>query len=127
MHLRTALHVVLLGLSFIPAQASRAAMIFDGGWSVTATTRAGNCDRSFRFQLMVIDGRVLSGDVAGVSGRVTSGGGVTVRVHRGEGTVSGTGRLDAISGAGRWTAQSASGHCLGEWQARRVGPGGRSE
>ncbi|MFI5013207.1 MAG: hypothetical protein ACHQAY_12760 [Hyphomicrobiales bacterium] len=94
--------------------------IFDGSWRVTATTTQGSCDRSVGYRVVIIDGRVLSGDVTGVSGSITASGSITVTVHRKSGTVFGTGHMGASSGAGRWTAQSSSGRCVGEWQAQRV-------
>jgi hypothetical protein len=120
--MRTGICVLLAScLAFLVLQTPIAAKtIFDGPWSMAATTTQGSCDRSVRYRIIIIDGQVLSGDVNGVSGRVTPSGSVTVTVRRRESTVSGTGRLGASSGSGRWTAQSPSGRCLGEWQAERV-------
>ena len=94
---------------------------FDGTWSVTAVTRSGNCDSSFRFPISVVGGRVVSQDFAGVSGRVTPAGGVSVTVVQGDRYVRGTGRLSGNSGGGSWTARASTGGCTGVWQAVRTG------
>jgi hypothetical protein len=92
--------------------------MFDGTWSLSANTISGSCS-SYGFRLNVINGRVVSPGVAGVSGRVTPAGSVSVTVRQGNGIVSGAGRLSARSGTGRWTGRSPSGRCVGYWQARR--------
>ena len=93
--------------------------MFDGTWNLTAQAVGGSCG-SYGFRVNVINGRVVSPGVAGVSGRVTPAGRVSVTVRQGSGIVSGAGRLWARSGTGRWTARSASGRCVGYWQARRA-------
>ena len=94
--------------------------MFDGTWNLSATTTAGSCG-SYGFRVSVINGRVVSPGVGGVSGRVTPAGNVSVTVRQSSGVVSGAGRLSARSGTGRWTARSASGGCVGYWQASRGG------
>jgi hypothetical protein len=107
---------MLLALS-APAEAKAA---FDGSWNISATTTQGSCDRSVHYQIVIIDGRVMSGDITGVSGRVTPSGSVTVTVRRKDGTAVGSGRLSGDSGAGHWTVKSPSRNCAGEWQAQRA-------
>jgi hypothetical protein len=112
---------MLACLALLAAQAPAAAKsVFDGSWRVSATTTGGSCDRSFSYRIVIIDGRVMSGDIRGVSGSVAASGSVTVSVRRDDGTVVGSGHLGASSGSGRWTAQSRSGKCVGAWQAERV-------
>ncbi len=91
---------------------------FDGTWSLSANTLAGSCG-SYGIRVNVINGRVVSPGVSGVSGRVTPAGNVSVTVRQSSGMVSGTGHLSARWGTGRWTARSASGRCVGHWQAQR--------
>jgi hypothetical protein len=91
---------------------------FDGSWNLSANTTAGSCG-SYGFRVSVIKGRVVSPGVAGVSGRVTPAGNVSVTVRQSSGTVSGAGRLYARSGTGRWVTRSPSGRCVGYWQAQR--------
>src|SRR5215471_15252096 len=91
---------------------------FDGTWNLSATTTAGSCG-SYGFRVSVINGRVVSPGVGGVSGRVTPAGTVSVIVRQSSGAVSGTGHLSARSGAGRWVARAPSGRCVGYWHAHR--------
>src|SRR5262245_35641474 len=91
---------------------------FDGTWNLSANTTAVRCG-SYGFRVSVINGRVVSPGVGGVSGRVTPAGNVSVTVRQSSGTVSGAGRLSARSGTGRWVARSPSGRCVGYWQAQR--------
>jgi hypothetical protein len=91
---------------------------FDGTWNLSANTTAGSCG-SYGFRVSVINGRVVSPGIGGVSGRVTPAGNVSVTVRQSSGTVSGAGRLHARSGNGRWVARSPSGRCVGYWQAQR--------
>jgi hypothetical protein len=92
--------------------------MFDGTWNLSANTTAGSCG-SYGFRVAVINGRVVSPGVGGVSGRVTPSGNVSVTVRQSSGIVSGAGRLSARSGTGRWTARGAAGRCIGYWQAQR--------
>ncbi len=92
--------------------------MFDGTWSLSANTTAGSCGSS-GLRVTVVNGRVVSPGVSGVSGRVRPGGNVSVTVRQSSGVVIGAGRLSTRSGTGRWTAHSSSGRCVGYWQAQR--------
>ena len=118
--IRTLALVLSMSGSVLFAGTSDAARLsFDGTWSVTATTISGSCDPSFRFPIQVEFGRVVSRDVAGVSGRVTARGIVQVSVRQGDRSVYGSGRLTRNTGAGRWVARAPSGGCTGQWYAQR--------
>jgi hypothetical protein len=93
---------------------------FDGPWRVTTTTTAGDCERVLHYRIIIIDGRVMSGDITGVSGQVAPSGSVTVRVSRKEGAAVGNGRLAGSSGSGSWSVRSSSRQCSGGWSAERV-------
>jgi hypothetical protein len=112
-----------LGVGWLASPAPVAAKsAFDGSWTVTARTTQGACDRLVHYRIVIIDGRVMSGDIRGVSGQVGASGSVTVRVQRDEGTAQGSGRLGPSSGSGRWTVRSSTkGNCAGEWSAERAG------
>jgi hypothetical protein len=108
-------------LAYLASQAQALAKsAFDGPWRVTTTTTSGDCDRVLHYRIVIIDGRVMSGDITGVSGQVAASGAVTVRVSRKEGTAVGSGRLSGSSGSGHWTMRSPSKQCAGEWEAERV-------
>ncbi len=90
---------------------------YDGAWSVTIITDAGDCDRAYRYGLQIQGGRVFY-DGGGV-GRVSSNGQVTVTIQQGSGVATGSGRLSGNSGGGRWRGESPQGRCSGHWQAQR--------
>jgi hypothetical protein len=91
---------------------------FDGNWSVLATTTGGKCDPYLGYRLVIMDGRVFSREARGVSGWVTGAGRVAVTMRGTGSTITGVGRLARGAGSGRWTAQSPSGPCVGEWRAK---------
>jgi hypothetical protein len=92
---------------------------FDGNWSVLIVTEQGDCDRAYRYPVRIERGAVTNGgDIAfDISGRVTGNGAITVRVARGDKSASGTGRLNATTGTGKWSG----GACAGTWSAERRG------
>lgn len=94
---------------------------FDGNWSVLIVTDAGQCDRAYRYGLVIRDGRVLyEGDAAvNVAGNVTGNGNVTVRVSAGSQHADGTGRLSSDNGSGKWSGVGSAGSCSGTWSAER--------
>lgn len=101
-----------LAASFIGTPAAAAAP-FDGAWTVSIATRTGNCD-SGSLPITVSDGRIQS-SMATVSGQVASGGSIRVSVGDGMKKASGTGKLNATSGAGTWRG----GLCSGTWVAQK--------
>jgi hypothetical protein len=92
---------------------------YDGFWNVLIITQAGPCDQTYSFPFQIAGGRILSGGMAEVSGRVRRGGAVAVRVSAGGSVATGSGRLGAGSGAGRWVGRGSGGVCSGPWQATR--------
>ena len=110
-------------IAVLPAAADQAAARtpYDGNWSVSIWTDQGTCDRGYRYELRISDGRVTyRGDGAfDVSGRVDRGGRVSVTVSRGAQRASGTGRLSRDRGTGRWSGKSSASACSGTWEAER--------
>ena len=98
-----------------------AAAVFDGKWSVLVITDKGTCDRAYRYEVAVRDGRVVYiGDASiNLAGTVTPNGAVAVGISRGRQRADGTGRLSANAGAGRWHGRSSAGECAGHWEAER--------
>lgn len=90
---------------------------FDGNWSVLIVTEKGQCDRGYRYPVLISNGNVrYAGDASfAVSGRVGDNGAITVTVSHGEQSARGTGRLSGNSGTGAWKA----GECSGRWTAER--------
>jgi hypothetical protein len=98
--------------------AARAANIYDGIWSVTIYTQAGNCPSSLRYGVRVVQGRVFGDDQSyQVNGTVASNGATRVTVSEKGQSASGTGRLSGNAGAGRW--RTSAGDCAGQWTAAR--------
>ncbi len=94
---------------------------YDGTWSVLVITESGTCDRGYRYQLKVENGKVrYEGDASiSVSGDVANDGKLQVSIKRGEQGADGTGKLSGDSGSGQWEGQSATDKCSGRWQAER--------
>jgi hypothetical protein len=92
---------------------------FDGYWNVLILTQAGPCDQAYNFPFQISGSRITSSGFADVTGRVSSGGGVAVRVSAGGSVATGSGRLGMGSGTGRWSGRGSAGVCSGRWQATR--------
>jgi hypothetical protein len=86
---------------------------YDGLWNVTVLTRAGSCEPSSQYPLIVKDGKV-SGS-ADVSGSVGSAGLVKVSIHG----AYANGQLNGNGGSGRWNGASSGFACSGRWEASR--------
>ena len=91
---------------------------YDGTWSVAIYTLRGECG-SVRVAAQIVGGRrVYSKDQSyQANGAVGANGVIRVSVASGQLSASGSGRLSANSGAGRWT--SSRGECSGSWSASR--------
>ncbi len=106
---------------WLAAPAALARTPFDGNWSVSIITDAGDtCDRAYRYALHIADGRITYDDPAfDVSGQVAPNGQVRVVVRHGQQQAVGSGRLSRNSGEGLWSGQSPSARCSGHWEAER--------
>jgi hypothetical protein len=87
---------------------------FDGVWNVTVLTKAGSCEPSARYPLMVIDGKVSAAG-ADVSGKVGKEGNVRVSIRG----AYANGQLSGNAGSGRWSGASSGVACSGRWEASR--------
>jgi hypothetical protein len=92
---------------------------YDGLWNVIIITQAGSCDAAYSYPFRITAGRIASAGSFDVSGQVSGGGGVVVRISAGGNVANGTGRIGGGSGTGKWTAKLSSGNCSGRWQATR--------
>jgi hypothetical protein len=95
--------------------------VFDGSWSVVIHTQAGGCGPEYRYGVQIIDGKIVTdaGESAGVSGRVSPNGAVSVSVSAGGAYAIGQGRLSPTNGSGTWRGESSGESCTGVWQAAR--------
>jgi hypothetical protein len=100
-----------------------AATPYDGRWSVVIVTQQGDCDRAYRYEVAIVNGRVSYAGEGGfdLNGRVGKGGAVRVSIARGSARADGVGRLGRDSGSGRWSGVSQTGQCAGVGQAERRG------
>jgi hypothetical protein len=110
--------VLLAGLA--AGSAALASTPYDGKWSVSVITDSGDCDRAYRYEINIVDGRLTYDDPAfAVSGRVDAGGQVNVTIKHGQDGASGSGRLSGAAGSGHWSGQSTTNKCSGHWEAER--------
>jgi hypothetical protein len=92
---------------------------YDGLWNVLIVTQAGSCDAAYSYPFRITGSRISSAGSFDISGRVSGGGAVQVRISAGGSVANGTGTLGAGSGSGRWMAKLSGGNCSGRWQATR--------
>lgn len=102
------------------ASAQTAGGSHDGNWTVEVLTQKGNCDKAYRYPIVVQNGAIRYGGSEGfaASGSVTSAGGVKGSISRGEQRADVTGRISGTSGNGTW--QTSTG-CSGVWNAEKRG------
>jgi hypothetical protein len=116
----TAAAALVAGLSLptcLPASAEPST--HNGRWSVELVTETGLCSARYTYALAIREGQVqlISGGAgAQVNGHVGADGSVGLTVSNGTASGTGTGRLQAGSGAGTWRVSSL---CSGHWTARR--------
>ena len=91
---------------------------YDGRWSVVIYTLRGDCDRTLRYSVRIVGGRVLADQQNyQVAGLVGANGSIRVVVAEGGRSASGSGRLSGNSGRGNWRTDNGS--CGGQWVAER--------
>ena len=86
---------------------------YDGLWNVTILTKAGSCEPSVRYPLMVTDGKVSG--AADVSGSIGREGIVRVSIRG----AYANGQLSGNGGSGKWNGASGGIACSGRWEASR--------
>ena len=124
-HLRSTRHfwfavagAALGALAALAPGKARAAMPFDGSWSVSIITQSGSCDRAYNFAVSIVDGR-LDGANGALLGIVNNKGGVSVQLGGGDRRGSASGRLVGNFGSGRWSGNATGASCSGRWTAQR--------
>jgi hypothetical protein len=95
---------------------------FDGSWTVSVAGRSGACaGGNYAYNVQIVNGSVrYHGGDAQISGRVSGGGGVVVRVVSGGSSAVGSGRLRGNSGGGTFRGSGPQGVCAGTWSGRRT-------
>jgi hypothetical protein len=120
--LRLALTAALaLGVATISGAAlAQKANPNDGTWSVEVVTQKGDCDRAYRYPIIVQNGAIRYGgpEAFNASGGVSSSGAVKGTISRGEQRAQVTGRVSGTRGNGTW--QTTTG-CSGVWNADKRG------
>jgi len=102
-----------------PTSATHARSAYDGSWDLAFVTQRGACDPSYNFTVNVSDGNVSHPNLVKFKGYVAKSGLVHASVAVPNKSASGTGRLFATSGRGRWTGHAGSARCSGYWTAQR--------
>lgn len=97
------------------ATPSALASSYDGQWTVTITTMAGDCQPTAIYPVVVSEGKVTASGSSEVSGKVSPAGLVRVSLQG----AHASGQLNGNSGAGKWNGASAGVACSGRWQASR--------
>jgi hypothetical protein len=113
---------VAIGALLVPAVSApsdaEARGLFDGDWSVVINTLRGDCDRSLRYSLRIVDNHVVAGEQSyQAAGRVEANGQIYVVVAEGGRSARGAGRLFGNNGRGQW--RTSTGQCAGIWTAVR--------
>jgi hypothetical protein len=105
------------------ANSAQARGPYDGAWTVSVQGRSGSCvgvNTSYNLQIVNGSVRYYGGD-AQVSGRVSAGGAVVVRVVGSSGSGVGSGRLRGSTGGGTFRGHVQGGPCAGTWYGQRSG------
>jgi hypothetical protein len=97
-----------------------AANPFDGNWSVQVVTEKGECDRAYRYPIVVENGRARYGgpESFDVSGSISPKGAVRVSISRGQDRADASGSAEGKWGSGSWKT-SGSRACSGTWNAEK--------
>lgn len=114
-----ALIVAALAPSALLAQQNK----FDGTWSILVVTEKGECDKVYRWPVIVENGRARYGGPEGfnVSGQISANGAVSGTISRGQDRATVRGRLSGQGGSGTWTAAGSSRNCSGSWTGEKRG------
>ncbi len=93
---------------------------FNGTWSVEVITEKGDCDRAYRYAVVIENGNIRYGGSEGfdVSGSVNARGTIRGSIARGAARADVAGWLSGRTGAGTWTT-SGRRSCSGRWNAER--------
>ena len=105
-----------------PSAGAQAQQKYNGSWSVEVVTEQGNCDRAYRYAIVIENGRARYGgpESFNVSGQVQQNGAVAASISRGQDSANVRGRLSGGAGTGTWSTSGAR-TCSGNWNAEKRG------
>lgn len=92
---------------------------YDGAWDLVFVTRRGTCDAAYNFTVNIVNGVVTHPNLVRFKGYVARSGSVRASVTVQDKFASGSGKLFATSGRGRWSGRAAGSRCSGYWIAQR--------
>jgi len=122
MRLTSCLGAAAIAGSIIASPAFAQTSRFDGTWSVEVVTEQGNCDRAYRYSVIIQNGRARYGgpEQFDISGQVQSNGSVSASISRGQDRANVRGRLSGNRGTGTWST-SGGRACSSNWNAEKRG------
>ena len=102
------------------ALAQKASNKHDGNWSVQVLTEKGDCEKVYRYPIIVQNGAIRYGgsEAFNASGGVSANGSVRGSISRGDQRAEVTGRISGASGGGTWCTSTG---CSGNWNAEKRG------
>ena len=122
MRMMTWLGAAALAMSALAPQAHAQTRTFDGTWSVEVVTERGDCDRAYRYSVIVENGRARYGgrEQFDVNGQVRPNGSVSASISRGQDRANVSGMLVGVTGRGAWSTAGGR-SCSGYWNAEKRG------
>jgi hypothetical protein len=118
--MKTPLLWMIAAVSFVAlATVAHARSAYDGSWDLVFVTQTGSCDASYNFTVDITDGIVTHPNLVRFKGYVAKSGSVRASVTVQDKFASGTGRLFATSGRGKWRGRDGTTRCTGYWTAQR--------
>lgn len=115
----TSVSVVVAALGFALPRSAVASQPFDGNWSVEVITDKGSCERVYRWDVVIANGRIATAaDMpTGATGVISPAGLVSASFVRGNDHMVASGSASGKWANGEWVASSLS--CSGRWRAER--------
>lgn len=113
---------VLAASAFAGAPAQAAVSKNDGRWSVEVITDKGDCDRAYRYSVLIQNGEPRYGgsEPITVTGKLASNGSLKGTIAYGDNRANVSGQLANGWGSGSWTF-NGSRTCSGHWNAEKRG------
>jgi hypothetical protein len=111
---------VAIGSALGSTSATAQTRKFDGQWSVQVLTDKGDCEKVYRYPVVIQNGAVRYGGAEdfAASGSVGANGAIRGSITRDDLRADVTGRLSGKSGGGTWRT---TGGCSGNWNAEKRG------